>query len=63
MRAKPRPLAEPCVDIKAARQAVKCLAVLLRDHSPMSYHEASLALAYCWAHTESIEQAEERERA
>ena len=35
-----------------AQQLVKLLTVLLRDLSPMTYHEASLQLAYCWKNTE-----------
>ena len=52
---------EPILGIDKARQLLKVTAVILRDHSYLSYHDASLALAYCWKHTETEEQAEKRD--
>ena len=52
---------EPVVDLEKARQMIKVTTVILRDHSHMSYHDASLALAWCWRFTETEEMAEKRE--
>jgi hypothetical protein len=54
--------AEPQLPIDAAKQLIKVATMVLRDHTPMSYHEASLALALCWRHTETEAQAIEREQ-
>ena len=63
-RQKPRANADANGRItrRQAEQAVKITAVMLRDHSPMSFQEAVSAFVYCWNRTESIEQSEERER-
>ena len=52
---------EKDVPMDKARQLVKVAAVILRDHSMMPFEEAALAFAYCWNHTESVDNAEARE--
>ena len=60
-RMKKKSKAERILGIDKARDLIKVTAVILRDHSHLSYHDASLALAYCWKHTETEEQAERRD--
>lgn len=53
---------EPVIDRKQAEQLIKCSAVVLRDHSRMSFEDAMFAFMYCWKFTETEAAAEERER-
>ena len=54
--------AQPRLTMDDARQLLKCAVVILRDNTPMNYMEASLAFAYCWQHTESVEESDERSK-
>lgn len=49
------------INTKEAKQFVKIAAVLLRDHSPMTFEEVVMAFTYCWRQTESVKKAEARE--
>jgi len=57
-----KPVAGETLDLKQASQMIKLLAVMLRDNSCMSYHDAFVcALAYCWRHTSTLAQSIDRE--
>lgn len=54
--------AKPRLSMDDAKTLIKSAAVVLRDNTPMSYMEASIAFLYCWQHTESISESEQRTR-
>ena len=59
-RGRQKPV-EPVLSLAQARQMLKVCTVILRDHSHLTYHDVSLEMAYCWAHTETEEMARKRE--
>lgn len=51
----------PIMDIDQSRQMVKIMAVILRDHTHLSFHDVVLSLSYCWRFTETEEASLLRE--
>ena len=63
MRPRKKNLAEPYLDMKDGEQLIKVIAVILRDHTLLSFEDVIMAFTYCWRQTESVAQADAREAA
>lgn len=40
-----------------SRQLIKVVIVILRDRSPLRFHEITLQASYCWHNTEPLDAA------